>query len=38
MSATDREAIERTTKRFGELIAGVLERIERVRQDGAPKD
>ncbi len=38
MNAADQEAIERATKRFGELIAGELERIERVRQDGAPKD
>ncbi len=38
MNAADQEAIERATKRFGELIAGELERIERVRQDGTPKD
>lgn len=38
MNAADQEAIERATKRFGELIAGEFERIERVRQDGAPKD
>ena len=38
MNAADQEAIERATKWFGELIAGELERIERVRQDGTPKD
>ena len=37
MDAAKQEAIDRATKRFGELIAGEFERIERVRQDGAPK-
>ncbi len=32
------EAIERAKERFGELIASEFERIERVREDGAPKD
>lgn len=38
MDAMRREAIERATRRFGELIAEEFERIERVKRDGAPKD
>lgn len=38
MDAARQEAIEKATKRFGELIAGEFERIDRVKRDGSPKD
>lgn len=38
MDALHTQAIERATKRFGELLAGEFERIERVKQGGKPKD